>query len=497
MSNLIWLVYYRNFDEGNFEQHLSRPEDITLQEDKFHMDFGMDKIQLEGFGEESEDHMLVFDSFSSGNNNDNTIEVEMARAGGDDPSYEPLQGLERSGVGVNASADDTTLKENTSVTMEEDKIADGEKGGLGGDDFGMGDETFGGDGFGDEGGFGEMENPFENDASLNIEVNDSVNEQVVPETEDTFTLEPLAEKVTPAVATSQNARSNRRKRKIVVDQLIELDRDEMKKQLKDTNDIVGDEAKLAPASKRLMQQKDLLARGVEYLFTKPSDMWLSEEYTECFSRHLVNGRPDYPVGEPVFLEARDNEYMKAGDEREEKETEADTEIEPELEPLQEEEVPLDDGFNDTNPFEDQGDFGNVDDSFNPADDTFGAIEDGNMQSDEETGDRQLVNEEDFMFSQTADQMQDFRTEHNDTNDKGYSKRTYKMFKNLRTAFEGGKSVSYSNITEGKDRRTASACLFELLVLKTREFIEIEQSEPYGDIEATPENKFYSDPLVAA
>lgn len=67
----------------------------------------------------------------------------------------------------------------------------------------------------------------------------------------------------------------------------------------------------------------------------------------------------------------------------------------------------------------------------------------------------------------------------------WSKRTQKMVGNLRTAFENQDTLSFSEMTQRKTRRTAAACLFELLVLKTRDYIAINQNEPYSDITITP------------
>ena len=41
------------------------------------------------------------------------------------------------------------------------------------------------------------------------------------------------------------------------------------------------------------------------------------------------------------------------------------------------------------------------------------------------------------------------------------------------------------MTAGKNRRAAAACLFEMLVLKTKDYIEVKQDEPYADITVTP------------
>mmetsp|Transcript_4466 Transcript_4466/g.11359 ORF Transcript_4466/g.11359 Transcript_4466/m.11359 type:complete len:622 (+) Transcript_4466:43-1908(+) len=70
-------------------------------------------------------------------------------------------------------------------------------------------------------------------------------------------------------------------------------------------------------------------------------------------------------------------------------------------------------------------------------------------------------------------------------DAGLTRRTVKMMSSLRAGFEVQPELSYVSLTRGKDRHTAAACLFELLALKTKDFIEIEQDAPFGDIRITP------------
>eukprot|EP00038_Savillea_parva_P030200 m.76277 g.76277 ORF g.76277 m.76277 type:complete len:594 (+) comp9049_c0_seq2:93-1874(+) len=66
-----------------------------------------------------------------------------------------------------------------------------------------------------------------------------------------------------------------------------------------------------------------------------------------------------------------------------------------------------------------------------------------------------------------------------------TRRTVKMINSLRLGFENVDELSYNDMTRNKSRRTAAACLFELLVLKTKDYIEIEQSAPFADITVTP------------
>lgn len=66
-----------------------------------------------------------------------------------------------------------------------------------------------------------------------------------------------------------------------------------------------------------------------------------------------------------------------------------------------------------------------------------------------------------------------------------TRRTAKMIEMLREGFEAESELSFNDLTRGKTRRTAAACLFELLVLKTKDFVQLQQDAPFADITVTP------------
>lgn len=66
-----------------------------------------------------------------------------------------------------------------------------------------------------------------------------------------------------------------------------------------------------------------------------------------------------------------------------------------------------------------------------------------------------------------------------------TRRTVKMIEMLREGFEEEETLSYNELTRGKSRSTAAACLYELLILKTKDFVQIEQMAPFADITVTP------------
>ncbi|KAL3654000.1 hypothetical protein CASFOL_003681 [Castilleja foliolosa] len=74
-----------------------------------------------------------------------------------------------------------------------------------------------------------------------------------------------------------------------------------------------------------------------------------------------------------------------------------------------------------------------------------------------------------------------------TDNSGWSTRTRAVSKYLQGAFAkeakecGNKSLSMNNLLTGKSRKEASRMFFETLVLKTRDYIDVEQKNPYDDI----------------
>jgi cohesin complex subunit SCC1 len=73
-----------------------------------------------------------------------------------------------------------------------------------------------------------------------------------------------------------------------------------------------------------------------------------------------------------------------------------------------------------------------------------------------------------------------------------TKRTQRMMANLRAGFEEADELSYDQMTTGKTRRTAAAVLFELLVLKTKDYVDVQQPKPFADIAVTPTQLLLAD-----
>jgi len=79
----------------------------------------------------------------------------------------------------------------------------------------------------------------------------------------------------------------------------------------------------------------------------------------------------------------------------------------------------------------------------------------------------------------------------DTRDPGqkWHPHTTKVLDMLRRNMEGQHSLSYDELSKGCSRRTAAGVFFELLQLKSWNFVEIQQQGPYGDIVISKGAKF--------
>ncbi|CAA0814507.1 Sister chromatid cohesion 1 protein 4 [Striga hermonthica] len=80
-----------------------------------------------------------------------------------------------------------------------------------------------------------------------------------------------------------------------------------------------------------------------------------------------------------------------------------------------------------------------------------------------------------------------------TENSGWSSRTRAVSKYLQSAFakeaeSGRKSLSMDKLLFGKSRKEASRMFFETLVLKTRDYIHVEQPNPYDDITIKPRTR---------
>ena len=68
--------------------------------------------------------------------------------------------------------------------------------------------------------------------------------------------------------------------------------------------------------------------------------------------------------------------------------------------------------------------------------------------------------------------------------------TVKVMKVLRKSLHDKEEVTYKQLTKKtQDRRTAAALFFELLQLKTLDYVDVEQAAPYADIKVSKAARF--------
>jgi hypothetical protein len=69
-------------------------------------------------------------------------------------------------------------------------------------------------------------------------------------------------------------------------------------------------------------------------------------------------------------------------------------------------------------------------------------------------------------------------------EKGVTDRTLKVMNIFNETFKHQDQVNFNRMLEGKQRVTAARCFYELLVLKTRNFVDVQQDAPYENIIVT-------------
>jgi len=71
----------------------------------------------------------------------------------------------------------------------------------------------------------------------------------------------------------------------------------------------------------------------------------------------------------------------------------------------------------------------------------------------------------------------------------WTRRTKKMLTYLGKEMTNKPSIKFSKVVQGKTRQTAAAVFYQLLVLKTHTYVNLQQEQPYGDITITKDDNF--------
>jgi cohesin complex subunit SCC1 len=119
----------------------------------------------------------------------------------------------------------------------------------------------------------------------------------------------------------------------------------------------------------------------------------------------------------------------------------------------------------------------------PADTSFGSYIDAGVGKNSMGG-------EEFALGAVNDIQADANASvHVDAAGNKWHPHTTKVLGMLRNNMEGEKSLSFTTLSEGCSRRTAAGVFFELLQLKTWDYIDVNQADAYGDITVAPGVKF--------
>ncbi|CAG8453711.1 1016_t:CDS:10 [Paraglomus brasilianum] len=287
--------------------------------------------------------------------------------------------------------------------------------------------------------------------------------------------------------------SNRRKRKIL-DEITELSNKHIAAQVKDTSDIVTKPSFL-PSSRKLLRLSEIRNLGVFYFFDLTAPANILPELHRLFSRKRIRTQPPEPMLPTDSIQ-----------------TENDTPVV---------ETPAENGISTASVEEGPGQveggqqrdqaLGNDLMSPDYAQDFF----DDNMDSPPQVpgNDNSNISPEHMADDEGSPQGltifdQDDSQDQQTGSEVTFSKNTIKAMRLLqrefeRTSNEGGSRrlrektpISYETVAGKAKRQDAVKLFFELLVLKTKDVIDVQQKKSYGDIDIRPKAKMF-DTLAAS
>ncbi|KTG03410.1 hypothetical protein cypCar_00004239 [Cyprinus carpio] len=305
--------------------------------------------------------------------------------------------------------------------------------------------------------------------------------------EEAFALEPIDITVKETKA--------KRKRKLIVDSVKELDSKTIRAQLSDYSDIVTT-LDLAPPTKKLMMWKE--TGGVEKLFSLPAQPLWNSRLLKMFTRCLTPLVPDElrkrrKGGEADSLD----EFLK------------DLEN-PEASAMEGSRTTLDESVMPP-PSGPRGQKRKAQDT-EPAlpmleDDRSSIVSTRhvNMQQvdlppEEPANISQLIPELDLIGEKIKEKKDDEEEEEEEEGQSGdqdqeerrWNKRTQQMLHGLQRviAKTGAESISLLDLCRNNNKKQAAAKFYSFLVLKKQQAVELRQDEPYSDIIATPGPRFH-------
>ncbi|XP_065253871.1 double-strand-break repair protein rad21 homolog isoform X2 [Emys orbicularis] len=333
---------------------------------------------------------------------------------------------------------------------------------------------------------------------------------LVPNEEEAFALEPIDITVKETKA--------KRKRKLIVDSVKELDSKTIRAQLSDYSDIVTT-LDLAPPTKKLMMWKE--TGGVEKLFSLPAQPLWNNRLLKLFTRCLTPLVPEdlrkrRKGGEADNLDEflKDFENPEVPREEPQQQQQQRDVID---EPILEEPSRLQESMM-------EGSRTNLDESVMPPPPPQTGVKRKAQQVDPEPvlpplqqlemppvemppeepqNICQLIPELELLPEKEKEKEKEKEEEEEEEEEDGtggdqdqeerrWNKRTQQMLHGLQRALAktGAESISLLELCRNTNRKQAAAKFYSFLVLKKQQAIELTQEEPYSDIIATPGPRFH-------
>ncbi|XP_064409963.1 RAD21 cohesin complex component b isoform X2 [Latimeria chalumnae] len=503
-----------------FTLNQSRVEEITMREEVGNLnllqdndfgDFGMDDREMLREGSTFEDDMLGSNSTSN-----LLLEPEQSTSHLNEKSnhlgYEDQYKDDNFGEGNDGGILDDKLLSNDGGGIFDDPPALSEGGVMMPAEHGGG----GGADDDDDDDHVSMGGPDSPDSVDPVEPLPTMTDQttLVPNEDEAFALEPIDITVRETKA--------KRKRKLIVDSVKELDSKTIRAQLSDYSDIVTT-LDLAPPTKKLMMWKE--TGGVEKLFSLPAQPLWNNRLLKLFTRCLTPVVPDElrkrrKGGEPDNLAEFLKEFEQAEvprEEQQQQQQQRDVIDEPILEePSRLQEAMM------------EGSRSALEESVmlplppprgvkrkSPEEELEPALPQPEQQQDQQqqleippvelppeepVHISQLIPELELMPEKEKGKGKDEEEEEEedgtggdqDQEERRWNKRTQQMLHGLQRvlAKTGAESISLLELCRNNNRKQAAAKFYSFLVLKKQQAVELTQEEPYSDIIAAPGPRFH-------
>ncbi|TPX71394.1 hypothetical protein SpCBS45565_g01097 [Spizellomyces sp. 'palustris'] len=280
------------------------------------------------------------------------------------------------------------------------------------------------------------------------------------------------EEIAAAEAARKEKRHPSRKRKLVVDAETELPSHRIQRQLRDTSDITQME-RYVPASRRMQRLMDIRRQGASYYLEMSAFDGVSPELHILFQnrwrgtriRPITEITSPAPKRKGISVEPEVEEQVRP-DEAEESfiiPPAEELSIVPEEEyQYQEISVP------------------HIEESLTTVEPMPESLE---LREEEEISvEPPEKRRRTGALAELPEELSPPIEEVEEETQYGFSKSTISTIRSLQTAFdEEGVDLSFNALTASARRTEAARLFFELLVLKTKDIVDVEQQEAYGDI----------------